>query len=204
MRITNKYNLPQTFVNITKRPTYSKGKAHLSATELINSPRIVQLRKANEKDLETDVADMIWSIFGTAIHGVLEHGKDENHLVEERLHAELDGWSISGAIDLQIVNEDGTITINDYKTTGAWSVMNEKLDWEYQLNIYAWLVETVKQVPVKKLEIVAIIRTPEITKRLGALTNEVVGSSPEEFSAFMRAERAKWFKYAKILNVVPQ
>jgi tripartite-type tricarboxylate transporter receptor subunit TctC len=53
-------------------------------------------------------------------------------------------------------------------------------------------------------EIVAIIRTPEITKRLGALTNEVVGSSPEEFSAFMRAERAKWFKYAKILNVVPQ
>ena len=158
MIITNKYNLPQTFVNITKRPTYSKGKAHLSATELINSPRIVQLRKANEKDLETDVADMIWSIFGTAIHGVLEHGKDENHLVEERLHAELDGWSISGAIDLQIVNEDGTITINDYKTTGAWSVMNEKLDWEYQLNIYAWLVETVKQVPVKNIEIVAIIR----------------------------------------------
>jgi len=158
MIITNKYNLPQTFVNITKRPTYSKGKAHLSVTELINSPRIVQLRKAHEQELETDVADMVWSIFGTAIHGVLEHGKDDNHLVEERLHAQLDGWNISGAIDLQIVNEDGSITINDYKTTGAWSVMNEKIDWEYQLNIYAWLVETVKQVPVKNLEIVAIIR----------------------------------------------
>ena len=135
MKLTNKYNLPQTFVNITKRPTYSKGKAHLSATELINSPRIVQLRKKHEQDIEVDVADMVWSIFGTAIHGVLEHGKDENHLVEERLHAEFEGWSISGAIDLQIVNEDGSITINDYKTTGAWSVMNEKLDWEYQLNI---------------------------------------------------------------------
>lgn len=158
MKFTNKYNLPQTFVNITKRPTYSKGKAHLSATELINAPRIVQLRKAHEQDLEMDVADMVWSIFGTAIHGVLEHGKDDNHLVEERLHAELDGWSISGAIDLQIVNEDGSVTINDYKTTGAWSVMNEKLDWEYQLNIYAWLVETVKKMPVKSLEIVAIIR----------------------------------------------
>ena len=158
MILTNKYNLPQTFVNITKRPTYSKGKAHLSATELINSPRIVQLRKKHEQDIEVDVADMVWSIFGTAIHGVLEHGKDENHLVEERLHAEFEGWSISGAIDLQIINEDGSITINDYKTTGAWSVMNEKLDWEYQLNIYAWLVETVKKVPVKNLEIVAIIR----------------------------------------------
>jgi hypothetical protein len=101
---------------------------------------------------------MVWSIFGTAIHGVLEHGADENHLIEERLHAKLDGWSISGAIDLQIINEDGTVTINDYKTTGAWSVMNEKVDWEYQLNIYAWLVEKVKQTKVSKLEIVAIIR----------------------------------------------
>ena len=48
MIITNKYNLPQTFVNIMKRPTYSKGKANISATELINSPRIVQLRKMHE------------------------------------------------------------------------------------------------------------------------------------------------------------
>ena len=93
-----------------------------------------------------------------AIHGVLEHGKDDNHLVEERISTSLDGWNISGAIDLQIVNEDGTITINDYKTCAAWSVMNEKIDWEYQLNIYAWLVEKVKQVPVTKLEIVAVIR----------------------------------------------
>ena len=35
MIITNKYNLPQTFVNIMKRPTYSKGKANISATELL-------------------------------------------------------------------------------------------------------------------------------------------------------------------------
>lgn len=158
MIITNKYNLPQTFVNIMRRPTYTKGKANLSATELINSPRIVQLRKLHEDKIETDVTEMVWSIFGTAIHGVLEHGKDDNHLVEERLHTEIDGWKISGAIDLQIVNEDGSITINDYKTCAAWSVMNEKIDWEYQLNIYAWLVERVKKTPVSKLEIVAIIR----------------------------------------------
>ena len=158
MIITNKYNLPQTFVNIMRRPTYTKGKANLSATELINSPRIVQLRKLHEDKIETDVTEMVWSIFGTAIHGVLEHGKDANHLVEERLHTEIDGWKISGAIDLQIVNEDGSITINDYKTCAAWSVMNEKIDWEYQLNIYAWLVERVKKTPVSKLEIVAIIR----------------------------------------------
>jgi len=158
MLITNKHNLPQTFVNIMKRPTYSKGDAHLSATELINSPRIVQLRKEHEHKLESDVSDMVWSIFGTAIHGVLEHGKDDNHLVEERLNSEISGWKISGAIDLQIINPDGSITINDYKTCSVWSVMNEKIDWEYQLNIYAWLVEKVKKAPVSSLEIVAIIR----------------------------------------------
>jgi hypothetical protein len=157
MRLTNKHNLPETFVNILRRPSYTKGGANISATELINSPRIVQLKRLNEEYLEEDVADRIWAIFGTAIHAVLEHGKDHNHLVEERLHAVLDGWSISGAIDLQIV-EDGGIRVSDYKTVSVWSVMNEKIEWEQQLNIYAWLVETVKKVPVTGLSIVAIIR----------------------------------------------
>jgi len=158
MKITNKFNLPETFLNIMHRPTYSKGKAHLSATELITAPRLVQLRKQHMDEIESDVTENVWSIFGTAIHGILEHGKAHNHIVEERINATLEGWRISGAIDLQIINEDGSVTVNDYKTTGAWAVMNEKIDWEYQLNIYAWLVEKVKQVPVKNIEIVAIIR----------------------------------------------
>lgn len=157
MKLTNKYNLPQTFVNVLNRPTYTKGKAHLSATEIINSPRIVQLKKIHWDNLEEDVADKVWAIFGTAIHAVLELGKDDHHVIEQRLHANVDGWDISGAVDLQRVEEDGII-ISDYKTTGAWAVMNEKSDWEQQLNIYAWLVEKVKKVPVKKVEIIAIIR----------------------------------------------
>ena len=157
MRLTNKYNLPQTFMNVLNRNSYTKGKAHLSATELISSPRIVQLRKTQWDNLEEDVSEKIWAIFGTAIHSVLELGKDENHIIEQRLHANVDGWDISGAIDLQRIEADG-IVVCDYKTTGAWAVMNEKKDWEQQLNIYAWLVEKVKKTPVKKVEIIAIIR----------------------------------------------
>jgi hypothetical protein len=157
MKLTNKYNLPQTFVNVLNRPTYTKGKAHLSATEIINSPRIVQLKKIHWDNLEEDVADKVWAIFGTAVHAVLELGKDDHHIIEQRLHANVDGWDISGAIDLQRVEDDGII-VADYKTTGAWSVMNDKPEWEQQLNIYAWLVEKVKKVPVKKVEIIAIIR----------------------------------------------
>lgn len=157
MKLTNKHNLPATFVNILKRDKYSKGKSDISATELISPPRLVQLRKKHWESLEEDVSDRIWAIFGTAIHAVLEHGKEDHHVIEQRLHAELDGWHISGAIDLQREDDDG-IVVADYKTTGAWSVMNDKKDWEYQLNIYAWLVEKVRKVPVKSLEIVAIIR----------------------------------------------
>jgi hypothetical protein len=88
----------------------------------------------------------------------LEHGKDDNHIVEERLHAEVGGWNISGAVDLQIVTGENVISIRDYKTTSAWAVMNEKIEWEQQLNIYAWLVERNKRVVVDSLGIVAIIR----------------------------------------------
>ena len=158
MKLTNVHKIPETFVNVLKRPTYSKGKANLSATQLLNSPKIVALTKKFEDEIEQDVSDMVWSIFGTAIHGVLEHGKDDNHIVEERLHAEVGGWKISGAVDLQIVTGENTISIRDYKTTSAWAVMNEKIEWEQQLNIYAWLVERNKKVVVDSLGIVAIIR----------------------------------------------
>ena len=159
MKLTNRFGIPETFVNVLKRPTYSKGAAHLSVTQLINSPKIVALTKKFEEELEQDVADMVWSIFGSAIHNILEHGKDENHLVEERIHSMVDGWKISGAVDLQVVDDQGGISIRDYKTTSVWAVMNEKIEWEQQLNIYAWLVDTVKEdFHVTDLGIVAIIR----------------------------------------------
>ena len=157
MKITNKCNLPETIVNALRKPTYTKGGAHMSATELLSPPRMVQLRIANADAIEMDASDMVWALFGTAIHGVLEHGQGDDHIVEQRLNTVIDGWEISGAIDLQTVKES-SIGISDYKTTGVWAVMNEKKEWEYQLNIYAWLVERVKQSPVDSLEIVAIIR----------------------------------------------
>jgi len=157
LKLTNKYGLPESIVNALKRPEYTKGKAHLSVTQLINSPKIVALTKKFEDELESDVSEMVWSLFGSAIHKVLEHGKDDSHIVEERLHAEVDGYRISGAIDLQVVNSKGR-SIRDYKTCSVWSVMNDKIDWERQLNCYAWLVEKATGKPVTDLGIVAVIR----------------------------------------------
>ena len=157
MKLTNNFGMPETILNVIARPQYSKGKANMSVTELLNSPRIVQLKRKHWDDLTEDASDMVWSIFGTAIHNVLEHGKGDNHVVEERIHVELNGMRISGAIDLQEMTSDGVI-VSDYKTTSAWAVMNEKQDWHNQLNSYAYLVEAAKKLPVCKLQIVAIVR----------------------------------------------
>ena len=174
MKLTNVHGLPDSIVNALKRPEYTKGKAHLSVTQLINSPKIVALTKKFEDELESDVSEMVWSLFGSAIHKVLEHGKDESHIVEERLHAEVDGYRISGAIDLQVINESGR-SIRDYKTCSVWSVMNDKIDWERQLNCYAWLVEKATGEPVTDLGIVAIIRD---WSRRDAARNEEYPQAP--------------------------
>jgi tripartite-type tricarboxylate transporter receptor subunit TctC len=46
-------------------------------------------------------------------------------------------------------------------------------------------------------EVAAILRTPEVKQRLGALGAEPVGNTPEEFGAFIKAEMARWGKIIK-------
>lgn len=174
MKLTNNFQLPDTFINIIQRPQYDKGDSQISATEILNSPRIVQLKRKHWEELEQDAADMVWSLFGSAVHEILQHGKDEHHIVEQRTFTEFAGWKISGAIDLQEVYEDG-IVISDYKVTGAWAVMNEKGDWHKQLNLYAWLVERVKGAHVKAIQIIAIVRD---WNRRDALTKDGYPKAP--------------------------
>jgi hypothetical protein len=193
MKITNIHALPESVVNALHRPTYSKGDAHISCTELLNSPRIVQLKRKHWEDIEQDASEMVWQLFGSAIHHILEHGKGDNHIIEERLFAEFSGWVLSGAVDLQTVTSDG-IEISDYKTTSAWAVMNEKADWTHQLNIYAHLVEKVKKIPVTGLSIVAIIRDwsareaqKETYPQAPIVTIPIKLWSPEEREAFIQS-----------------
>jgi len=73
---------------------------------------------------------------------------------EQRFHAEHDGVTISGAIDL--IRDDGSIV--DYKVTSTYSVQRGlKEDWEKQLNLYAWLLRQ-NGIVATKLNIVCICR----------------------------------------------
>lgn len=164
MKITNNHNLPDAFLNFARDDKYSRGKADISVTTLIDGPRIRLMKDLHDEEIETDVVDMIWALFGTAVHHVLESANDPaNVQVEERLYAEIANWTLSGALDHQEVLPDGTVQITDYKVTSAWSVILGKVEWERQQNCYAWLVENSlaganRQKKVSKLRICAILR----------------------------------------------
>lgn len=157
MKITNKHNVPETLVALASREYYSKGKADYSVTEIISPPRIQRLRKKHYEDMEQDVSEMLWSLLGSALHVVAERGQHEGYTTEERLYAEIDGVTLSGAIDIQKTTPEG-ILITDYKFTSAWALRQDKPEWEAQQNIYAWLVQRVKKTPVVGVQICALIR----------------------------------------------
>lgn len=157
MKITNKFNVPETLVALATRDYYTKGKSDYSVTEIISPPRIQRLRRKHFEEIEQDVSDMLWMLLGTALHVVAERSEVSGHTNEERLSAGINGIILSGAIDLQKDDEDG-VTITDYKFTSAWALMNDKPEWEQQQNIYKYLVERVKKKPVKGLKICALIR----------------------------------------------
>ena len=157
MQVTNVHNLPEPLVTLARREYYSKGAAQYSVTEIMSPPKIRRMREKYDDQIVTDVSQMLWSLLGSALLVVMERGETSGWIKEERLFAEVDGVSISGAIDLQEEGEAG-ITIYDYKFTSAWAVMQEKEEWIQQLNIYKWLVETVKQRKVVGLKICAMVR----------------------------------------------
>ena len=158
MKITNKYGVPAPLLTLASKEYYSKGASQYSVTELLSSPQIRRLQERFHDQMEQDVSDMLWAMLGSALHVVMERGETPGYVSEERLFAEVGGTTISGQIDLQEVTAFG-VTIIDYKFTSSWAVMQEeKKEWVEQLNLYKWLVETVKGQKVVGLKICAFIR----------------------------------------------
>jgi len=156
MKITNRFDLPAPVVRALTTDDYSRGKSDLSVTQIIDSPRVRLLRKQHDEKIEEDVSDMVWSVLGRAAHKVLEDSDEEGYTIEERVFAEVEGWRLSGAIDLQ--KHGNILSLYDYKVTSVWSVIYGKSSWETQLNCYAYLLWKAKKQKVGALNIIAILR----------------------------------------------
>ena len=70
MKVTNRFNLPDVVVQALSINKYSK--ADISVTQLIDSPRIKVIQEEMHDELKSDISDNVFSVLGTAVHGVFE------------------------------------------------------------------------------------------------------------------------------------
>ena len=138
MNYTNELGLPAPLAAALTKDTYSRGDASYSATGLLRPPRMAALFDDPDNIMFRDVSENLWTLFGTAVHSILEDSKHPDFITEERLYCSVSGVKLSGAIDVQHIQKDGTRILQDYKTRKAYGVMNNDSD-EKQLNIYAYI-----------------------------------------------------------------
>ena len=141
MIITNKLNLPSPFVSMAQRD-YIYEPNEYRVTSLLKGVRETILERRHDKEIERDVSDMVWLLFGTAVHGILEkHQEDGNELKEERIKVPFAGYVLSGQFDLY---NDDTKIVTDYKTASVWKIIfGDFENWRRQTLIYCYMLRKI-------------------------------------------------------------
>ena len=149
--LTNKFNLPEAIVNAVSNDSYDAGNSDISCTRLIAPARQVALQRKHSEEIVEDVSDRVWSLLGQSVHHILERAATDDDTVEERYYDTIDGWKVSGQVDL--ISKG---TLYDFKVTSVWSVLDgAKTDWVNQLNVLHYLADDPS---IERLAIIAILR----------------------------------------------
>ncbi len=197
MKITNKFNLPQSIVNAVSFNGHKKGTGY-SVTEILKPVKVIHLTERHIDEIEEDCSERIWALLGSAVHTVLERGADKNSLNEQFMTSEIDGVQLSGTPDL--LDADGNLS--DYKITSAWSVVygSRLKEWTEQLNVYIWLFKQ-HGFEVKKANIIAIFRDWSEMKAMQSdnYPKSTVQTIPVEI---WTAEKQLEFIKAKLTDIV--
>jgi hypothetical protein len=162
MKVTNKHNLPQPFVDLVSFDDYTGHGSDYTTTGLLRPPRIVALSRKNWDTMEEDAVDMVWRMSGQTKHVVLERIAKQDPIrykAEVRLHmtVTVDGkdFSISGQIDLF---DAETSTLYDWKETSVWKiVMGDRAEWTAQGNINLYLARK-HDYEIDRLENIAFLK----------------------------------------------
>lgn len=132
-----------------RRPTEGR----YGINELNGSPRVAQLKRRHWDDIEVDPAENLWMVFGKLLHSQLQGREELNALAEERIKVRILDRDVVGVVDHYT---DGVVT--DYKFVSTFASKDGvKLEWEQQLNCYAYLLRS-QGFAVKKLQICCIYR----------------------------------------------
>ena len=156
--IKNKRNLPQIMVDVAENDTYTPV-GDIGVTTLIDSPRIRILKK--HCNYTEDVSELVWSIFGTATHSIIERACENNkekYWSEVSLEWEVGGVKIGGTLDLY---DKESKKLHDFKVTSVWSIIfgDRIISWTKQLNIYMYLLhKTFPDMEVKEMSIITLLK----------------------------------------------
>ena len=219
MVITNNAGYPEALVKAVENDSYSRGEGlDRSVTGLLAPPRQAALKEIHGHEIVEDVSDRTYALYGQLVHLLLERAGEQsrNAINEERLYAEVGGWTISGQTDtLPLTEDQRSWIISDYKFVTAYkfkrSYSGELVipeDYEQQLNMYAYLLRE-NGFKVDGLKIVAIYRDwskleakrDKNYPQLGAEPHDVPLWSEERAKAFME-ERVRLHQNAE--NDLPE
>ena len=162
MKITNRANLPAPFVRMAE-DEYKPTPKRYSITTLLKPVKEILLKRRHNEEIEQDCSEMIWLLFGKAVHSVLEnYGTGENEFTEERIEAELEnGYTVSGVLDFYDIDKGEVV---DYKTASVWkTIYKDYDDWKTQGLGYAWLLHQ-KGLPCNKVTFYAILKDWQTSK----------------------------------------
>ncbi len=156
--LTNKFNYPSAIVNAVMNDSYNKGDCEFSATGLIQPARISALTAKYKDEIESDVDDRIFMLYGQVGHSLLERaGNSLTHTIEKRYFGEVDGVKISAQIDtLSLIDN----ILCDWKFTTIYGFRKDtppKPEWVYQLNIQLELLRQ-NGLDAKRLMIAGLLR----------------------------------------------
>ena len=168
MIITNKLNLPKQLVELVSSD-YTPTEHQYSCTTILKPTRQVILERRYGSEIEQDVSDMCWMIFGIATHSIIENSKeDTGQFKEEKLKVdlgkywqELEGYYLSGRSDMIDLIQKKIV---DWKTCSAWKIIFKDFeDWKKEMLIYAWAVKDMG-FDIDSAEAIAFIKDHNKTK----------------------------------------
>lgn len=141
---------------MAQRDEYETANNEYRVTSLLKGIRETELERRHSREIKRDVSDMVWLLFGTATHSILERQKEgDREIKETRLKMEMDGIVLSGQFDLYNEEEE---RITDYKTASVWKIIYGNYeDWRRQLLIYAYMLRDAG-FPVKRGRVVAFLK----------------------------------------------
>ena len=153
MKVTNELGLPQAFINALNLERHNE-KGCYSATTLLKGACEQVLTDRHFDEIEIDVADCVWQIWGTAVHAIFEKAGIEG-FTEEKFEVPVSNSKVTGRVDLYDLENE---IVYDWKTAPTFKIQKKNFeDWDKQGLIYAWLMKQ-NGLNVKEIKFVALLK----------------------------------------------